>query len=204
MSTGTRIPLAEADEVAAEIVGLLGPSCERIEIAGSIRRRRSGVGDVEIVAIPHYGPAPTDLFGRAVDDRPDFLHETCEALLHEPYSKLSFRYSADGRKAWGHRLKWCFYDRSRLRDGTFKSYPLDIYSTTPEQWGVTLAIRTGPADFSRRLVTPRNQGGLCPSYCQFKGWRVRHRGAGRELETPEERDVFEALGLDWIEPEDRR
>ena len=39
-------------ETAEKIKILLEPHCERIEIAGSIRRKRPVVGDIEIVAIP--------------------------------------------------------------------------------------------------------------------------------------------------------
>jgi DNA polymerase/3'-5' exonuclease PolX len=41
-TTTTRLPLATADEVAAQVMELLKPHChcERIHIAGSVRRRR--------------------------------------------------------------------------------------------------------------------------------------------------------------------
>ena len=48
----TRIPLNEAHAIAAEIITVLAPHCRRIEIAGSIRRQRPEVGDIEIVGIP--------------------------------------------------------------------------------------------------------------------------------------------------------
>jgi len=38
--------------IAEQVKSLLSPHCERIEIAGSIRRRRPEVKDIEIVAIP--------------------------------------------------------------------------------------------------------------------------------------------------------
>jgi len=48
----TGIPLEEARRIAAAIVEKLRPFCERIEVAGSIRRERKLVNDVDIVAIP--------------------------------------------------------------------------------------------------------------------------------------------------------
>ncbi len=50
--TKQRIPLAEARRLAAKILNVLSPFCERIEIAGSIRRARPTVGDVDLVALP--------------------------------------------------------------------------------------------------------------------------------------------------------
>ena len=38
--------------IAESVKAQLAPHCERIEIAGSIRRRKPEVGDIEIVAIP--------------------------------------------------------------------------------------------------------------------------------------------------------
>lgn len=42
-----------AKEIAEKTVEILRPFCMRIEIAGSIRRKRSLCGDVEIVCIRH-------------------------------------------------------------------------------------------------------------------------------------------------------
>lgn len=44
--------LTQAIEIAEKVKAQLAPHCERIEIAGSIRRRRHIVRDIEIVAIP--------------------------------------------------------------------------------------------------------------------------------------------------------
>jgi len=48
----TKIPLATAREVAVQLVEQLTDACKRIEVAGSIRRCRLEIGDIEIVAIP--------------------------------------------------------------------------------------------------------------------------------------------------------
>jgi len=44
--------LDQATTIAEQIKAQLAPHCDRIEIAGSIRRRKPDVGDIEIVAIP--------------------------------------------------------------------------------------------------------------------------------------------------------
>jgi len=44
--------LEEAQVIADKIKAELAPHCERIEIAGSIRRKKPDVGDIEIVVIP--------------------------------------------------------------------------------------------------------------------------------------------------------
>ena len=52
--------LQKALNIAEKVKLLLAPHCERIEIAGSIRRKKSNVKDIEIVAIPK--PFQTGLF----------------------------------------------------------------------------------------------------------------------------------------------
>ena len=46
--------LAYAQQMAEALVELLAPACERIEIAGSVRRGKARPNDVEIVAIPRW------------------------------------------------------------------------------------------------------------------------------------------------------
>lgn len=41
-----------ARPIADKYVDLLSPYCDRIEIAGSVRRKKANVGDIEIVCIP--------------------------------------------------------------------------------------------------------------------------------------------------------
>ena len=43
---------ATAYKIALEVIEQLKPYCERIEIAGSLRRKKADIGDIEIVAIP--------------------------------------------------------------------------------------------------------------------------------------------------------
>ena len=43
---------SEAQDIAERIVTALAPACERIEMAGSLRRRRADVHDIDLVLIP--------------------------------------------------------------------------------------------------------------------------------------------------------
>jgi len=56
--------LEHALPLAEKYVTLLAPHCERIEIAGSIRRKKFDVKDIEIVAIPK--PYETGLFASGI------------------------------------------------------------------------------------------------------------------------------------------
>lgn len=51
MSSFPKMPLSRADAIAERFMRFLEPYCERMNIAGSVRRRCSEVGDIEIVVI---------------------------------------------------------------------------------------------------------------------------------------------------------
>lgn len=52
MSTGRKTPYEKALPVAMKVLYGLSVACTRIEIAGSLRRQKDMIGDLEIVAIP--------------------------------------------------------------------------------------------------------------------------------------------------------
>ncbi|HEX3051050.1 MAG TPA: hypothetical protein VHP83_10385, partial [Aggregatilineaceae bacterium] len=52
MSEGSRFPIEFAAKVAVKVCERLSPYCDRIAIGGSIRRKLSFVGDIELIAIP--------------------------------------------------------------------------------------------------------------------------------------------------------
>ena len=175
MSGGARVSWVEAHSLAMDVKNIILPYCDRVEIAGSVRRHKADCGDVEIVAIPKLADA---LF--LVNDRAAYPIK--QALLNH----------FDIVKGGEHMLQFIA-----------PLCPLEVYLTTPEQWGVIFTIRTGPADFSHRLVTARQDGGMCPSWLQFTEGRIKIRKTGVLLDTPEEADVFKVLDKKYIEPEAR-
>lgn len=176
MSEGQRIAFGQAIYLSGPVMAMLQPFCDRIEFAGSIRRKKPEVGDVEIVCVPK---AEHNLLGEAY--RSDLRIET--AIYAAGYNVIK-----NGKKFKQFDLGPC---------------KVDLFITTPECWGVIFTIRTGCAEFSHRLVTPKSSGGLMPSILRFKDGQIWCGSEPEPLETPEELDVFNALGLDWIAPEDR-
>lgn len=188
--------LADAQKTAEELVELLRPTCTRIEIAGSIRRKRKVVKDIEIVLIPKTYKSQSDLFGE--DDEHD-ASETLD-LLNKLVDAGTMRKRVDdgGRECWGKKHQRAIYD----------GIAVDLFAVTPPaQWGVIFAIRTGPALFSRWFVTSVKQGGLMPQFMAVKRgalWRVDKYGDPLlVIDTPEEKDFFEAIGFGAPDPEDR-
>ena len=172
MADKQKIPYPVALEIAQTLTARLMPYCERIAIAGSVRREKPEIGDIEIVAIPRKA---YDFFGFETGDH---------ALNSVEWSEFG-KLIKNGSK----------YKQIELHEGI----NLDLFIVTPPaQWGVQLMIRTGSADFSHRLVTSRQFGGLMPSNYKVKDgaiWSSNH-----VIETPEEEDVFNLIGVPFIEP----
>lgn len=185
-----RLPLATVEPIAELFAGLLKEHCKRIVIAGSIRRRRPTIGDVDLVCEPLTTPR-LDLFGAPSSEVVDQLDDWLTALRAS--GSVQARQDSRGRTAWGKSLK-------RL---TFADLPFDVQAVhDPNTFGMWVVIRTGPNEFCKRLVTPRRQGGLLPAGFEVKDGFQVHRW-GERIPTQTEASVFEALGLDWIPPEDR-
>lgn len=185
MSERVQFLASDVRDLAEEFIETIQPYCERIAIAGSLRRGKPWVRDMEIVAVPKRTPQH-DLFGEIVG----YTNHLDEFIVAA--TPISPRLDSRGQGAWGERYK------RALHCGV----PLDLFCVLPPaQWGLIYMIRTGPADFSRRLVTPQRFGGLLPDRYTI------HDGAiwsGNDLlSTPEEDDVFAVVNIRRIAPEDR-
>lgn len=186
-----RIPLVEAEELAQSLVQLIGHRCRRIEVLGSIRRRKADVGDIEILYEPLLEQIGEDLFGE-----PSF-HNASFAFLNGLKSEgvLMDRLDINGRPAWGER-----YQRA-----VYRGFALDLFACiAPNQWGIQKVIRTGDAEFSRAVVTSRLEGGLMPPGCRVGSGHQFFDGREGKVEVPDEETFFRLLEIDFIEPERRR
>lgn len=180
--TKIKLPLKQAQSLTCKIIEALAPGCERIECAGSVRRLRAEVGDLEIVCI---AKQTVDLFGDPVGSLLDMV------LTNLVEEGRLIRGDKNGRKFKNFLIP------------TVTDLKLDLWITTPECWGVRFTISTGSAEFNKRLVTQRSKGGLLPSDLNVSGARV-WRGA-EVLATPTEQALFDLIGGPgwWIEPKDR-
>lgn len=186
--TGEFIPRDRALRIAESLVDCLRPACTRIEIGGSIRRGKAAVKDIEIVCAPKLR---RDLFGEwagAVGG--DELQSRLPLLIAR--ERLIYRRRADGQIiATGPRA----YMLWSLRE----SVAIDLFAVLPPaQWGAVFAIRTGPAEYSRKLVTQARERGY-----RCEDGRLVELASGREVATSEERDFIERCGFSWQEPEVR-
>jgi DNA polymerase/3'-5' exonuclease PolX len=195
--------LVEIKPVAQELVELLRPVTTRIEIAGSIRRRKPTCSDIEIVCAPLIEQIPA---GTLFDDDMapvNRLDDRVVAMLVN--DELHGRLDKNGRAAIGSRYK-------RL---LFKGYAVDLFvCLPPTQWGVLMAIRTGPKEFAHAFVTNRGhktrplyagdihdiRPGLLPVGMRVGEGNQLFGPDGRLISTPTEEAFFEAIGQRLLDP----
>ena len=155
--------LEQAENLGKEIIKALVRHVEKAEIAGSVRRRRPQVNDLDIVVIPTlwmWASIPTTLesldleFVRGKDDLLTFV---------------------------------------RKRD----NFMVDIYRASFPTWGTLLLIRTGSKMHNVKLCVRARELGLMLS--AKKG--VLNQGIVIASRTEEE--IFKALQLDYVAPEQR-
>jgi DNA polymerase (family 10) len=191
-----RWPHAAARQVADELVAALAPSCERIEIAGSLRRMKPWVGDIEILYIPRRDEAklPGEMFAQAEQNLADLAIDTL--LLSGVLVK---RTNAKGAEMFGEKNKFVRHADSGI--------PVDLFAVTWEYWFNYLVCRTGGTQTNLAICNAAIK----------RGWKWNPYGAGfsRRSISPEhgrveeivamtsERNVFEFVGLPWREPEER-
>jgi DNA polymerase/3'-5' exonuclease PolX len=165
--------LKQAQEIANELKLLLSPYCERIEIAGFIRRKKEFVKDIELVCIPKKDSIK-DLFGGEIETIHSFHAVLCTFVIN----------------------------KGNTRNGKYIQFQtqginVDLFTATKENFGLTLAVRTGAAYFSHNVLA--------------KGW-VRNgftskenilykKGVAYPIYT--EKDLFDLIGIEFIAPENR-
>lgn len=173
MSTTTKTPYSVIHPIAQRLRDALAPHCERIELAGSLRRQKPMVGDIEVVAIPRL---QKNIFGEPIP----FLATLLDDFLVEKVVLAK--------------------NGPRYKQFAYGPYKVDLFLPTAETWGSVFTIRTGSADFTHWLVSQQPHG-AAPFGLAFDGGRLYAHG--RLLATPEEADVFAAVGLAHIDPADR-
>lgn len=198
--------LSDARAAAEWLQKQMQPHCARIAIAGSIRRGKPDVKDIEFVAIgrTEREPAPGQLFDTRTFDT---LDRWCAGVANREHDQIHKPERQGERLApWGPRYKrlLCAHDGY--------TFNVDLFIATAETWGPLMVIRTGPGDFSRRLVTQQSMGGAMPTGFRQREGRLQQArwctpneddDEWTPLDTPDEEAYFAALGLPCWPPEER-
>lgn len=189
MSTaGSRRTLSEATASAEAFRALFEGTFERWQVSGSIRRKKPDVGDAEHLVIPRIAPRAVNSGLFPETRNVNLLWERMDQLV-EAGNLVKHLYGASGFR-WGEKYRGC----------EFGGMLHEVWTANASNWGCKSIIRTGPADFSERVVTVFKQGGM---YRQHEGDLVLV-STGETVPVPDEQTYLKLAGIPWIEPEDRR
>jgi len=181
-----KMSLDQAKQRAAEIIADLSPYCERIEPAGSIRRKKAEISDIEIVVIPK-----TETHEEPIDM---FYSKTVTTDLLDKYIKSNPNYTKrlniDGHEAYGDLNKLLCY----------KDTPLDVFSAKPKNWVMVMFIRTGSWKNNIRVAVEARKNGV--KIEQFEGgFKSLHDETIYPMENEEQ--IYKFVGLPFLKPEER-
>ena len=197
-ATKPRFPRATALAVTRELLARIDGTTDRLLVAGSLRRRKPEVGDVEFVIIPRVEerPDPGDLFGAK---RPfDLAACAIEEMLRD--GTLRPRPKCDETLTWGEQIKLATHVAIGLG--------IDFFLTDPARFWNLVVCRTGPKELNIEIC----------NRARTMGWQWKPYGEGFLRESPihatparppeirtmhSEEEVFRFVGLPYLQPADR-
>jgi DNA polymerase/3'-5' exonuclease PolX len=172
--------LNRARGLAEGIKKELAPFCHRIEVAGSIRRGKADVHDIDIVCIP---------------------------ISQEFYTVLNGLGNVSGGPKI-YKLEVKQDGRPVITQG--KAFCADIYIATRETWATLLLIRTGPKEFNIKLCRLAQSKGMKLhadgsglEKCLAGQGFFEDVKETCKIPCATETDIFEALGLKYRAPGER-
>jgi DNA polymerase/3'-5' exonuclease PolX len=179
------VELTEAIGIAAKILGTVKPYCKRAQIVGSVRREKPEVKDIEIVILDK-GVNRARMYENLASYGRFIKPGTSEIVDWPP--------KEDAR-----------YLRMLLDEGI----KLDIFFAHEDNWGGVVMLRTGSASSSTGCMYT----GFGPSILAL--WKKKSGGGrflncmfqkpdGSVVPLREERDVFDILNIEWVDPRDRK
>jgi hypothetical protein len=183
-----------AYRIAEKLVEKLKPHCDKIEIAGSIRRKKTDVGDIEIVALPKMLEEPDGMFGDVKKHRsPDFVKTV---------------------NSFGKIIKGKPDKNKMVQVELPENIVLDLFLPSDFDFFRIYAIRTGSADFAQNTIA---KGWVALGWCGTDdGLRLQKECEKRgekwfcivdEPTLPpvwqNEQEFFKWIGKAYVEPENR-
>lgn len=160
----------------------LKPWCIDAKIAGSLRREKAVVKDIELVVMPR-------MIERE-EESPD-LFDTNPVKVVERVAEFGSTVRSLGAIAKGNP------ETGRMVQVlTPAGIMIDLFIARPENWGYILTIRTGSWQFGKALFTRARQLG-------YNGDDGMLRNNGRPVDIREEAEYFRLLRMRMPEPKNR-
>jgi len=159
--------------VAADIVCLLDHTCDEIRVAGSLRRKRSAMTALAIVCLPKT---------HAINDGGWTLQRSREFVDKLKEYNIVVGNPDDGRY---------------VKIVHISGIPINVYITTKDNFGLILALRTGPLTWSKEIPNL-----LRPRY-RIENGHVYENGSNDLITVRHEHDLFKIMEKPFVHPECR-
>jgi DNA polymerase/3'-5' exonuclease PolX len=186
----SKIPYHQAKQAAAEFLAATKGDFHRIEIAGSIRRRRPYVHDVDVVGIP---VIRHDMLGSMLMSQEFPFGEWVTRRADEEAPEgtpETVKFIRCGEKVSPTRKSVRFF---------WKGIEFDVYIATPENFAIMWLIRTGPAEQNQALAVRAKRQGKKLAFSRG----VEQKSTGKILTFDTEKEVLQSLWLPYTFPEFR-
>lgn len=191
MNEKTLYPLSVGVDAAMNMIDLLKPVCQRIEIAGSVRRKRTQVHDVDLVIWPEDEIVMVD------HQLSLFITEYRPAYQPTKLLRLTRKL---GWPQWSNI--WPGIIRvpvSETAVTAVERIPIELYICDPDgrNFEVLWQMRTGSAEYNIRLSQRAQELGL-----HYVAGHGIFDGLNR-VDDGTETGIWTALGWEWVPPESR-
>ena len=195
MSTGPRIPLADAQKLAAWLFNRWGLDAKVCFTVGSVRRQRETVGDLEIIA-------PL----RPKQDDPEYDRI---AASMDGYARQSM-FDAPAGPTIGRAIRGLSpgFNAACLEIDTNRAgaFPVQVYRYTPANFGWIMLMRTGPRDFGEWFLGRwKDSHGISRGDPRFRGSIDGHLvdASCKVVPVRTEEEAFARIGVKFVPPERR-
>lgn len=183
--------LSTAKSIAESIAREMSPFCAKVLIAGSIRREKPEVKDIEIVAVPYFEHS---LFPSGNLFEPE-ITVSKNLLFDWANNQTRVRWIKPGTSEiipWQPKEDGKYWRGLVAADG--EEIKLDLFIAKPENFGVISTIRTGSAAFSQSLVT------IIKHQTPFRveGGNLTRKSSGEIIECPTEESFFQNAGIVFV------
>lgn len=172
------IPWERAHPLAHRLVEILTPFCARCCVAGSMRRHRPMVADIDLVILTEDRAQVAREMEKIADPILGGADADAQNLIYE----------INAGKLKGFQVD-LFFARGDISD---------LAGITPGNWGTLFLCRTGSTQHN--IAFAQRAKRLMMKWQPYEGVMDQ---MGRVIGSRTEEEVYEALGLPWLDPDAR-
>lgn len=189
MIMDTKIKLEDAKIIAQQLINLLSEHCERIEVAGSVRRNKPKVKDIELVIIPKVEVEFSGLF----NDEENIFYPIDRFIQGD--DRFDFRLNKNGQRMYGEKNKLIVY-----HPVPGVNIPVDIFAASKENFMMVKFVRTGGAENNLQVARKANSLGM--NLRIYESCFEDKRGYKYIMNSEEQ--IYKFLELPYLQPEERK